>query len=254
MREQYEACLAEARRAAPRKGAEKILAEALPWLLQHSQASTTSTHPEFSKFANMVYQSAVGEVAIAFCFQRASSLFHRFKRIANAWNPPTKLKIIADPLVQPGAKATELLEGLKNRGAKVIYAFPEALAALDAIRNLTTNARSGQLTLEGKQVSERDATDWVLANLAPPVEHLRAALSDRPTDALDDPVLPPLSALVANRKIIDMETAGRELALQTEEVTACARRHPLHFGILEGPPLVLFKAVEGPAPPENANA
>jgi hypothetical protein len=57
-----------------------------------------------------------------------------------------------------------------------------------------------------------------------------------------------LSELVSGRKVIEIEAATRELSLQAEEVIACARRHPMHFGLLEGPPLVLFEAVEGPQP------
>lgn len=244
LQEQYERNLADARRQAPREGADKILDESLPWLLQNSGLTVLGPDADASRFSNLVYRGPGGDTALVYCFRRGVALTHALKRINRTWNPGAGLKILSDPSMQPkeGSVGAKVLGELKQRGAQQSYPLPEALVALHAIRNLTTSARSGELTLDGRQVIEPEATEWALANLAPQLEQLRAELVQK---ADEDLVLPALSALITKKKVIDADVAARELSLRAEEVAACARRHPMHFGLLEGPPLVLFQAVEG---------
>jgi AAA ATPase domain len=252
LQEQYERNLADARRTAPREGADKILSESLPWLLQNSGMTVLGPDAGAARFSNLVYRGPAGETAVVYCFRRGVALTNALKRMSKNWNPAVGLKILSDPSIQPkeGSVGARVLRELKNRGARQSYPLPEALAALHAIRNLNTSARSGELTLDGRDITEPEITQWALANLAPQLEQLRADLSQ---EADEDLVLPALSALVAEKKVIDAGVAARELTLRAEEVAACARRHPMHFGLLEGPPLVLFQAVEG-SPAETNHA
>jgi hypothetical protein len=147
--------------------------------------------------------------------------------------------------VTPGARGQELLGTLKTRGAQIVYPLPEALAALQAIRDLVALARAGDLTHDGDDVREAEFTQWAEANLPPQLRKLRDDLAGRAT--ADDAVLPRLAALVGERKIVEAGAAARELSLTLEEISACARRNPMQFGVLAGPPLVLFEAVEARA-------
>lgn len=248
LQEQYDRSLAEARRAVPRLGGDKILSESLPWLLRHSGYTVLGSNPEMSQFANLAYRGKPGDSAVVFCFRPGVAFTNALKRINRTWRSPLGLKIVSDPAIhpKPGSVGAGLLSDLKRRGARQVHPLPEALAALHAIRDLITNANSGALTLDGRAITEQEVSDWVLANLPPQVEELRTALVDGPEAA--DATLPELARFVSLRRIVAAETAARELALPLEEVTACARRYPMHFGLLEGPPLVLFKAVEGPSP------
>jgi hypothetical protein len=115
---------------------------------------------------------------------------------------------------------------------------------------MITSARSGDLTQDGAGVSEQEVSDWAMRNLPPQLEKLREDLMGRQPP---DPMLPRLAALVNERKVVSAEAAARELSISTEEVSACARRHSMRFGLLAGPPLVLFQAVEG-SQPENPDA
>lgn len=250
LQERYEKNLVDARRTAPREGADKILGESLPWLLQNSGLTVLGPDAGASGFSNIVYRGLAGDTALVYCFRRGVALTNALKRTNKAWNPRVGLKILSDPSIQPkeGSVGAKVLSELKQRGAQQSYPLPEALAALHAIRNLTTSARSGELTLDGRQITEPETTEWALANLAPQLEQLRSELVQK---ADEDLMLPALSALVAEEKVIDADVAARELSLRAEEVAACARRHPMHFGLLEGPPLVLFQAVEGS--PAEAN-
>jgi hypothetical protein len=110
---------------------------------------------------------------------------------------------------------------------------------------MITSARSGDLTQDGYGISEQEVTQWALSNLPPQLERLRDDLIGRePTD----PALAKLAALLAERKVLAAEVAAKELSMTMEEVSACARRNPMRFGLLAGPPMVLFQAVEGSKP------
>jgi hypothetical protein len=192
-----------------------------------------------------------------FCYTPGTSFTNRLKKALQHWNGTPELKILSDPAIQPksGSKGALYLEQLKARGAKQIHPLPEALAALQAIRNLTATARAGELSLDGETIDEADATKWALANLQPQLERLRDELNAEPVVDPDpvDGTRTRLLELLNRNRLMEADAAGRELSLSTEEVASCARRYPMHFGILEGPPLVLFEAVEGSAP-ETAHA
>jgi hypothetical protein len=160
------------------------------------------------------------------------------------------LKIVRDASVKPGARGEQLLGIIRGRGAQEVHPLPEALAALQAIHNMITAARSGDLTQDGQGIGEQEVTQWSLANLPPQLENFRADLIGREPP---DPALAKLAALLAERKVVAAEIAARELSMTMEEVSACARRHPMRFGLLAGPPMVLFQTIEG-SPPEISHA
>jgi len=193
---------------------------------------------------HLALAGAAGNTGLVFGTGRGNDLTNKLKRAERHWkNPsPLGLKILRDASVTPGKVAAELLAKLKGMGAAEVFVLPEALAALQAIRNMMAAASAGDLAQDGEPVSAEEVSAWALKNLAPQLEKLRDDLAGKPVTA---PALPQLSALLSRHKIIEAEAAARELGLSTEEVSACARCHPMEFGVLEGPPLVLFEAVEG---------
>ena len=159
------------------------------------------------------------------------------------------LKIVRDPSVKPGPRGEQLLGTIKSRGGQEVHPLPEALAALQAIHNMITAARAGDLIQDGQGIGEQEVTQWSLSNLPPQLEKLRDDLMGREPS---DPALAKLAALLAERKVLEAEVAARELSMTMEEVSACARRNPMRFGLLAGPPMVLFQAIEGS--PETSHA
>lgn len=244
LQQEYCKLLAAARLQWRKTGGEKVLEDCLPWLLQHSGATVVGKSAAYAGYANMGVRSEHGEAALMFCFTRGNSFTNRLKKAAQNWRGAPQLKILSDASIQPktGTKGALYLERLKSRGAQQIDPLPEALAALQAIRNLTAAAKAGDLSLYGDSIGEDEASEWALRNLPPQVAALRTELD---VDERSDPTKTALLALLNEHRLIEAEAAGRELSLSTEEVASCARRYPMHFGILEGPPVVLFEAVEG---------
>jgi hypothetical protein len=184
---------------------------------------------------------------VSLCGCRGNELTGRLRRIERLWRRgDLGLKIVRDPSVKPGARGEQLLGIIRSRGGQEVQPLPEALAALQAIHNMITSARSGDLTQDGQGIGEQEVTQWALANLPPQLETLRTDLIGR--DPPYDPTLAKLAALLAERKVLEAAVAAKELSMTTEEVSAFALRHPMRFGLLAGPPVVLFQAIEGSAP------
>jgi hypothetical protein len=253
LQEEYARRLAAARVTLDRQGAEKILDESLPWLLESSRLLPLGRNGERSLYGNGAFRGTSGDTVLSFCYQRSTALTRRLQKIDRYWKPgQMRLQILRDPSVKVGPVGSNVLAALKAKGAKEIYPLPEALAALHAIRDLRATAQSGELNQDGIPIDEAEVTAWALRNLPSQVERLREELSGEGTSE-EDPRLSKLSELVNERKIVAAEIAARELSLSVDHVVGIARRHPMRFGLLAGPPVVVFEAIEGP-PAESSSA
>lgn len=234
-----------------KRGGEAVLEDCLPWLLE-SYGKSVIPKSSTAPFVHLAFRGSAGESALLFCFTQGNPFTARLRKAELSWKGKPDLAILSDPAIQPkpDSRGAAHLEALKARGAKQIHPTEEALALLQAIRHLTTAARAGELNLDGETISEKEATLWALANLPAQVEALadELTLSTSGPRPPEDPIKSPLLQLLTRRKIMQGSAAAQELSLSIEEVSACARRHPLHFGILEGPPLVLFQVLEGSEP------
>jgi hypothetical protein len=251
--EEYAKRLAAARLTVDKLGEDKTLDESLPWLLENFRLTPLSQDAERSQYASRAYRGPDGDTALVFCYVTGNKLTGRLRKIERHWRPgKLRLKILRNPSSRIGAVGATVLAGLKAKGAKEVYPLREALAALHAIRDLRASALSGELSQDGVPIHESEVTRWALDNLPTQVEQLRNDLFGA-TPADEDPRLSKLSELVNERKIVAAEAAARELSLSVDEVCGIARRNPLRFGLLAGPPLVVFEAIEGP-PAEGSRA
>jgi hypothetical protein len=244
LQQEFAQALGEARTVVARQGADKTLGESLPWLLQRHGFTPVAARDRTARFAQAGFRNTRGESVVSICYGRGNELTSRLRKIERFWttNPPG-LKVICNPTVTPGAVGQQLLRVLQDRGAQVVHPLPEAIAALQAIHDMIAAARSGDLAQDGEGIGEAELNEWLLGNMPPQLEKLREDLVGRAT-ADPDPVLPKLAALLGERKVVDAAAAAEELGSTLEEVSACARRNPMRFGVLAGPPLVLFEAVE----------
>jgi hypothetical protein len=241
LRDEYARNLLEARRTVARQGIGKTLSDCLPWLLQNCRLIPLGQDEERSRYAHQAWRGAGGDLALAFCDGGGVALTNQLKRIDSHWTPQTmKLTILRDAGIKPGENGALLLERLKQRGAREVHPLPEALAALQAIRNLTSTARSGELFLGDQKVDELAVTDWALANLPPQVTELRSALTENQPEppavvnyhtfpkmriiewnhALD--AIPIRSLKRANRLLANPRWAGATLRSPTDR-TRCRR-------------------------------
>jgi len=245
LQQAFHRSLSAARKTVAGQGLSKTLSDCLPWLMQNSGFQPLGRDEARSRYSSQGWRGPDGDMALAFCDTGGNGLTRQLQKIDAAWSPRSlKLAIVRDVSVRPGTVGARVLAGLKQRGAREIDPLPEALAALQALRVLVATARSQELFNGDELVSEDAVTQWALANLPQQVEDFRDALAER-EPIIDDPVLPLLSTLLNERKIIAAAAAAAELAVSAEEVSRCARRNPMRFGLLDGPPVVIFEAAEG---------
>ncbi|MFO0757699.1 MAG: AAA family ATPase [Byssovorax sp.] len=156
------------------------------------------------------------------------------------------LRVLRDPrlpITKSAKKCLEYMGEIEAKGGRLVQPSVEAMAALEALRSLLSDARAGDLSARGDAVDEKTVADW-----------LRRCLDDALTDLCDaieargDPSASPsgeersraLDALLLGRFVIRLDAAAQEIGCGEAEALSLARRHPDRFGVLSGPPVVLF--------------
>ena len=97
-------------------------------------------------------------------------LVHRFRRLCEWFRHEraTSLVLLCDPRTPLSATArrtVEYFEELRRLGAHVAEIDSDALAALNAVRQLLSAAKSGDLAPEGVTIAEQQVRDWLRERL-----------------------------------------------------------------------------------------
>jgi hypothetical protein len=171
-----------------------------------------------------------GRVVLHVCNEaNMKSLAARLRRVLEGHGRGQKAAIVRDPdlPVTPRAKrAREYLAEFERAGGHFLRPLPEALAALQALRSLVSDALAGDLSHEGEAVGEGAVRAWLS-------RHLDDDLADFVERLEGHGALPPdLSALVRD---IDGLLASRWLAPADELARELERPAPALVEAAEGP-------------------
>ncbi|MDC0744778.1 ATP-binding protein [Polyangium mundeleinium] len=150
------------------------------------------------------------------------------------------------PITRTAKKTQEYLAELEKRGARVVKPSVEALAALEALRSLLSDARAGDLAERGEVVSEGAVSAWLAQNLDDALTDLIEALDEGETRAeasRESRLERDLDDVLLRRFVVGLEALATELGCSGDDALAAARRHRERIGVLEGPPVVLFAYV-----------
>jgi hypothetical protein len=127
-----------------------------------------------------------GDIGISLCSQQNMSILaNKLRRLLHDDTPGKTVKrvLVRHPRlhIPTGArKVCQYLQQLSDRHVRLITPSPEALAALDALRSLLSDARSGDLTHRGQPVHEKTVRSWFKSRTTRPARELMDALmSDR---------------------------------------------------------------------------
>ncbi|SFI46766.1 P-loop NTPase family protein [Planctomicrobium piriforme] len=151
---------------------EEILRHGFPMLCRLLSPSHQSVTNEQLPDVSLVFQKGASRTGLAMCMQpNMNSLAAQLKRLKGQFPSPQlkRLVILRDPRVPLSAtakKAREHLTELEQQGAKVVYPLPEVLAAIDALRELLSDAKSGDLACAGETVPPSRLEEWLRANLS----------------------------------------------------------------------------------------
>ena len=195
-------------------------------------------------------ESQTGQIGISLCNQKnMRSLSARLRRLAafTAGGGGARLVLLRDPAlpIAKTARATRrYLDDLTKAGARLVRPSLEALQALDALRTLLAEARAGDLSQNGSQVSPQTVQDWVAQHMPPCLNRLMEEITGSETESdADAQVREDLLELLEARCLLPLEEAARELEQQPAIVRKLVEATPELAGILEGPPTVLYRLV-----------
>jgi hypothetical protein len=195
-----------------------------------------------------------GRVAVSVCNSRHwPSLVKKLSRLNAQMDKKQtdKLVLLRDgrlPIGSTAVKTRFLREQLIQKGARWIEPSVEALAALDALRRLLADARSGDLANRGETVELKTVQDWFAANLT---TELRDLLEEvLPTDPGKPPIIiddwslyEDIAELLQRHQVISVAKAAAHLERAEVEIAECAQQHAHQLGLLGEPPAVLFRLV-----------
>ena len=191
-------------------------------------------------------------LAISLCNHRdLRGLWPRLRRLPNLIKSREieKLILLRDirlPIGDGAAKVKEYLKDLTDLGAHFIRPSPEALAVLDALRRLLSDASAGDLSNRGETVEPQTVQRWLAANMPKVLEdfleevvsYTGITVSDETNDLFDR-----LEELLGVWPVVEADKVASRLQVPIEELAETLRSNPRCLGILDGPPVVIFRLV-----------
>jgi hypothetical protein len=181
----------------------------------------------------------------------------RLKRLTNQFTPEklARLVLVQDarvPLTKGAEKSRQYLAQLEEQGAELVFPSVEALAALDALRELLSDAKAGDLACRGEPVAPQTVAGWLAAHLPEALREFAAQAlgtgAASPATAADAKALEALSELLSDQHLLPLEDAARALGQPRHHVAETIQRHPSHFRLIGEPPHIVFRAVETSEP------
>lgn len=178
-----------------------------------------------------------------------NSLAARFKRLASQFTSHrlSKIVIVRDarlPLSKNAKVASQGLAQLEKQRAVISEHSSEVFAALDALRALLSEAKSGDLARDGQTVSPPSVEEWLKRHLPDSLREFTdcltgsIAVNAAPSDSLQ---LEALISLLAERPVLSLDEACAVLKVPVEVLNAVIGRHPDCVRLLAGPPAVIFR-------------
>lgn len=149
---------------------EEILRHGLPMLLRLIAPDIKVVHDDHLSDVSVLLADEEGRVGVSVCNQsNMQSLAARLKRLKSQWaeNRMRRLVLIRDervPLSKTAAKTRERMDEL-GQFATMLFPPVETLAALDGLRSMISDAKSGDLACQGEALSVEISEQWLRSHL-----------------------------------------------------------------------------------------
>lgn len=267
--QQIEERLERAAATAASDKTDQIVTHGLPLLLRMVDARWEQNAQSRLRDADLVFEGPRGLIVISLCNQQnMTALAGRLRRLREQARDQIleettreRFVLLRDarlPIGQHAHRTRAQREELLAQGFRWVSASAEMMAALDALRGLVSDARAGDLANGGETLAPATVQQWLMAQLdarlRPLRELLDAVLPGTATESATQPSVTDadfalredLSELLQNHFIVSLLDAAYQLDRDQVAIEACALSHPDRFGLLGGPPPVLFQLVPAP--------
>ncbi len=233
---------------------EDILRHALPMAVRLIVPDVKVVQDEHLRDVSLVLEGTTGRMGVSICTQsNMTSLAGRLKRLNDQFNQHrvSRMVIVRDarvPITSTARKAQASLNQLEQKGASVVYPSVDVLAALDVLRALLSDAKSGDLSHEGETVLPRTVEEWFIRHLPHDLNEFLEQVIGVPNDdsrhSSETAVIEALNTILVNEPVVQLNDVATQLGSELRVLTETIRRHPDQLGMLGEPPSVLFRATE----------
>lgn len=249
--DEWEKRLEQAYRDSSEQETPQILRASIPHLF-------TITHPDWKvqldptqdDLLDVVVTAPQGaaRIGIKVCDSSPIRLSAQLRKLCQRF-PQTlnvgKLVLLRDersPISRTAAATQKYLQQLEASEAHYLRVAPEAVAALNALRELLADARSGDLSFAGGHVSADTVIEWLRSVMPPPLAELAEQLTAPATEdhSTEDSVVERLQESLARRRVCAVAEIAAELGCSIPKLMADAAERPDMFGVLEGAQPVIF--------------
>ena len=236
----------EALRTGTPNDADDILETGLPLAFRIFSPSLLRNENERDADLSMTFDGAAGRVAFSLCNQaNMNSLASRLRRLNDSVQAGRfkglKLVLIRQSPISPAAKKSrEYLKALSENGASLVQPSAEALAALAVLRDILAEAQSGDLSHGSETLKAETIRQWLARHPPPSVKDLIDGLLS-PVPEPDLSLKQDLLAWLNKWHVARLDEAAAALKQDSATVRACVLGNQTLFGLLEGPPSVIYQ-------------
>lgn len=230
---------------------EEIIRHGTPLLVSLVFSDTKSVKVEDLPDVALVLENPAGRTGVSICTQsNMTSLATRLKRLKTQFGKQLlrRLVVVRDtrvPMSQGAKVARQCLTELEQQGAVILHPSIEVLAALDALRAMLSDAKSGDLDCHGQPMMPQTVEDWFRTHLTAELQRFVDDLLGRNAAAApastETPFLEALSALLAENPLLPLDEAARKLEWSGSQLVELAQRNADQFGLLGQPPTAIFR-------------
>ncbi|MCO6455250.1 MAG: ATP-binding protein [Pirellulaceae bacterium] len=248
LQRQFDTAFEQALRGWNPSRSDETLSHGLPLALLLVDPSRTAARADVPE-ADFAVQAREGRATVIVCNDTGNRLTGRLKRLREhvQRHGGGNLVLVRDariPVPRTARKADEHLRALAQHGVPLVRPAADAMAALDALRGLLADARSGDLTHDGQTLAEATVRDWLVANLPSSLKELLDELIPADATSGPDPLYDGLLEVVQQRHLVRASEVAEQLDCDLEQIARCLERNRDRFGVLAGPPLVIFERIE----------
>ncbi len=179
-------------------------------------------------------------VGLKFCEAVHNALTSQLKRLDQEYPGDLKLQKLLllrderNPIGATAKVAHKHLKSLEQKDADLYRVPTEALAALDALRQLIADAQAGDLDYEGTTVEFDTVVGWLRNNLPDVLKEMSDLLITQAAPPPESSLIDRLQELLLAQRVVAAPGMAAALNVSLAELLAVAERRPELFGLIRG--------------------
>ncbi len=154
-----------------KKDFDQTINHGLPQLLRIASGCSIETKGDPDQIIESSLIHPEGRIGLSICNQPSmNSLTNRLKKLKSVQSSGDYHKLVIlrhpqHPLTKGAAKARQYWQELQDDGVQILHPSLEILAALEALRELLSQAQAGDLTFQQQDIPLLTVEDWIRKSL-----------------------------------------------------------------------------------------